>query len=285
MLPAITITLLVILIVWGNLVAGLEAGLACPDWPLCYGKFIPPFRIDIYLEFLHRVLAAITSIFIFILCYRRFKTYSEVYRSLPVITVLLLLLQIVLGGITVLLKLPASITTSHFAIAFIIFSLLLFFAYFDGEKRKPHIPFSGTTLFVFFLTLFVFVQAVLGAYVRHTQSGLACPDFPLCLGYVVPPVLQGSILLHFSHRVMGYLLFAVFLGIFIYNRFGHRLKSIRNYLDLIFYAVLMQIVLGAMVVLSQLAFYVAAIHLILALLIFSLALVAWFKSAEERFIK
>jgi heme A synthase len=44
MLGRVTVGLLFLLLVWGNLVAGLKAGLACPDWPLCHGKVLPPWR-------------------------------------------------------------------------------------------------------------------------------------------------------------------------------------------------------------------------------------------------
>ena len=73
MLAKATIVALFILLVWGNIVAGLKAGLACPDWPLCHGKVIPQFRWDIYVEFIHRVLGAITSVLIIILAYKRLR--------------------------------------------------------------------------------------------------------------------------------------------------------------------------------------------------------------------
>ena len=47
MLGRITLALFFLLLVWGNLVAGLEAGLGCPDWPLCRGVVIPPLKFDL----------------------------------------------------------------------------------------------------------------------------------------------------------------------------------------------------------------------------------------------
>jgi len=55
MLGRITVALFFLLLVWGNLVAGMKAGLACPDWPLCHGRVLPPFRLDVWMEFTHRV--------------------------------------------------------------------------------------------------------------------------------------------------------------------------------------------------------------------------------------
>src|ERR1700760_1820611 len=45
------------LIVLGGAVRALNAGLACPDWPLCFGDYVPDFHPQVYLEFIHRVLA------------------------------------------------------------------------------------------------------------------------------------------------------------------------------------------------------------------------------------
>ena len=47
----------------------------------------------------------------------------------------------------------------------------------------------------------------MGAYVRHSNAGLACPDFPTCLGYWVPPYLSDTVLYHLTHRMTGYLIF------------------------------------------------------------------------------
>src|SRR3990167_11480631 len=97
MIAKITLFLLFLLLIWGNLVAGLKAGLACPDWPLCHGTVLPPFRWDIYMEFMHRIIGGVTSLFLVILSYQRFRVYRGPVKLVPVIILLLLLAQIVLG--------------------------------------------------------------------------------------------------------------------------------------------------------------------------------------------
>jgi len=277
MLAKATLVALFILLVWGNMVAGLKAGLACPDWPLCHGQAIPPLRLDIYIEFIHRVLGAITSILIITLCYKRMKKYSGAFKAIPIVTVLLLVIQIFLGGIVVLLKLPVDLTTIHFANAMIIFILVLYTAYFDGEKMVPKMSFSGKAGLFFLLSVLIFIQAVLGAYVRHSGSGLACPDFPTCLGFWIPPSLAGIVLNHYAHRLLAYFIFIVFITLFIVSNYKENLKDANSYLLTACLLIVFQVMLGVLVVMTQLTFYVTAIHLSVGLAILSVTLLLWFK--------
>lgn len=284
MLPKVTLGLLFLLLVWGNMVAGLGAGLACPDWPLCYGKFFPQMRWDIFMEHTHRVIGAVFSILFFIYAFKTYKRYSGNYKLIPVITVILLILQIILGGIVVLKKLPVDLTTYHFANAMIIFSLVLYVVYFDGEKRRPRLNFSGKPGLFFFLSLLILSQVILGAYVRHSGAGLACPDFPTCLGYFIPPNLSGIVLTHFSHRIMAYLISIVFVVLFLTSKFTTTLKAADRNISLVLLFIIAQIVLGIWVVESRLTFYVTALHLSLALIILSITLMTWFKYIDKKYI-
>src|SRR5262245_48179509 len=47
----------------------------------------------------------------------------------------------------------------------------------------------------------VYVQLILGALMRHTNAGLAIPDFPLALGHIIPPFTSNRVVIHFAHRV------------------------------------------------------------------------------------
>lgn len=284
MLTKATIVALFILLVWGNIVAGLKAGLACPDWPLCHGRVIPAYRWDVYVEFIHRVIGGITSVLIIALAYKRIRKYVSYYKLVPVVCVLLLLIQIVLGGIVVLLKLPVDLTTLHFANAIVIFSLTLYMSFFDGENKTPKFSISGPAGIFFVLSILIIIQAVLGAYVRHSASGLACPDFPTCLGFWVPPAISGPVLNHYSHRILAYFIFVVFLILLVISQKNRNYETARPYLKAAFLFIVIQIALGALVVLSKLTFYVTAIHLSIGLVILSLTLFIWFKYLDKVYI-
>ena len=284
MLAKVTLGLLFLLLVWGNMVAGLGAGLACPDWPLCYGKFFPQMRWDIFMEHTHRMIGAVFSILFFIYAYKTYKRYSGSYKLIPVVTVILLIIQIILGGIVVLKKLPVDLTTYHFANAMVIFCLVLYVVYFDGEKRSPKLKFGGASGLFFGLSFLILIQLVLGAYVRHSKAGLACPDFPTCLGYIVPPDLSGIVLTHYSHRIMAYIISLIFIGLFITSKLTKALKAADKNIILILVCIIVQIFLGAWVVSSRLTFYVTALHLSLALVILSFTLLTWFKYINKSYI-
>lgn len=277
MIGKIAVTLLFILLIWGNLVAGLKAGLACPDWPLCYGSVLPPFRWDIYMEFMHRVIGAVASIAMIILAYKRVRTYVGAVKLVPIITVALLLLQIVVGGMVVLYEIPVDLTTFHFGNAMVIYGLVLYLAYFDGDEAMPVFNVSGFPAWFFFLSILVFFQTVLGAFVRHSHAGLACPDFPTCLGSWVPPDLTGIILYHFSHRITAYLITIIALVLFVVAYTKEELNRFRPPTLLLLGLIIIQIALGVGVVLMKLQFAITAIHLSVALLILSLCLLVWFR--------
>ena len=281
MIGKIALVLLFILLVWGNLVAGLKAGLACPDWPLCHGQLLPPLRWDIYVEFIHRLIGGITSLFIIILSFQRFRSYIGSAKVVPILVVVLLLIQIVLGGIVVLMELPVDLTTYHFANAIAIFALVVYMVFFDGDQKKPLFSISGYKGVFFFLSLLIFIQAVLGAYVRLSSSGLACPDFPTCLGYWIPPQISGIVLNHFAHRGLAYILTIIVAILLIASYSSSALKNYRQKLLILIGLIILQILLGVAVVLMRLNFAVTALHFFIALLIFSTALYAWFQGMRE----
>ena len=265
MLARITVGLFFFLLVWGNLVAGLKAGLACPDWPLCHGKVLPPFRWDIYMEFLHRVIAAAAGVALLALSFRRYRTYRGGARAVPLLAVVLLAVEIVMGGVVVLLQIPVQLTTVHFTTGLVIFLLVYYMMAFDGVASPASFSLKGYPGLFFGMGVLVFLLAAMGAYVRHAGAGLSLPDWPTSLGSLVPGLLSGGVLLQFSHRVLAVLVALTVVALWVATAVDDRLRVHRRMAKGLFLLILAQIAVGGAVVLTRLYFLSTAVHLAVAL--------------------
>ena len=114
------------------------------------------------------------------------------------------ILQGVLGGITVLFFLPPAISIAHAGLAQIFFCLTITMALVTSRGWKSNAaPVDDAMLrrVASMTTALVYVQILLGATMRHNDAGLAIPDFPLAFGHLLPPVWNAKIAIHFAHRV------------------------------------------------------------------------------------
>ena len=103
-----------VLIALGGAVRTMKAGLACPDWPLCFGRFIPDYHPQVYFEFIHRVVAgsvAILAVGLMLVLFR--SKASSRLKVMGAVALMLLAAQIVFGGLTVILLLKANVVATH----------------------------------------------------------------------------------------------------------------------------------------------------------------------------
>lgn len=242
-----------VLMTLGNVVSATGSGLACPDWPLCHGSLIPPLRGDVLIEYGHRLsaLAATVLILATSVATLRGPAPAGLLRRLAWLLPTLLALQIALGGITVLLKLPHLVSTAHLVNALLILGGLIVLAL--GLRRPARPPVAGadrTRRLARAGLVVLLVQLALGGYVRHAGAGLACPDFPLCSGDLLPVGWLASV--HWIHRWLGVLL----LGAFVHLALTGRTAATR----LVAALAIAQVSLGVATVLLQLAPPVRAAH-------------------------
>jgi len=148
------------------------------------------------------------------------------------------------------------------------------------DTDVPATPFAGRSVFFILLGAAVFSQAALGAFVRHSDAGLACPDFPACLGGIIPPVLDGKVLAHFSHRLVGYLLLLTALALYASTAVDPRMRPNRGRAAGLLGLVLLQIMVGGWVVMSGLYYGATAVHLAVALAIIMMLASMWVSEAE-----
>ena len=180
------------LIFVGGLVTSTESGLAVPDWPTTYGwnMFAFPFSKwvgGIFFEHSHRLVASFVGFLTVVLTvWTWFREHRSWVRWLAVAALAAVILQGVLGGLTVLFLLPPSISTLHACLAQTFFCLVISIALFTSPSWKRGLPLIRSHAESIPLqtlcaatTAFIYVQLILGALMRHTDSGLAIPDFPI----------------------------------------------------------------------------------------------------------
>ena len=116
-----------VLIVLGGLVASTDSGLACPDWPLCNGQVLPSLRIDVLLEFTHRLWTIEVTIAVIATMLMAWKFYNPMSKIalFATLTFVLLLAQIILGMLTVQTRTLPVVVTAHLAMATLVFASAL----------------------------------------------------------------------------------------------------------------------------------------------------------------
>ncbi|OGX06116.1 MAG: hypothetical protein A2Z88_04285 [Omnitrophica WOR_2 bacterium GWA2_47_8] len=287
------------LIFAGGLVTSTGSGLAVPDWPLSYGSLFPPMVGGVFYEHGHRMIAAtvgfLTLIFTVLVAVWEQKQWVKwlAWSALAAV-----ILQGVLGGITVLLFLPDLVSVAHGVLAQTFFILTIILAYsqsLERTQREVINPSASSKNMLKFLLLFaglIYCQLIVGAVMRHTASGLAIPDFPMMGGRWLPtfdssmltdinekrflmnldPVVMGQVVIHFVHRLGACLI--LILGV-ILNRlvFMHcaRERQITSLFYLLDFLVVLQIALGAMVILTAKNPYLTTLHVAIGAAILGLS--------------
>ncbi len=203
------------LLLLGSAVHATGSSLACPDWPTCFGVLNPEMTGGVFWEHLHRLWAGtLLALFIaaVVLVRRRRPELRTVFR-LGLAGVAALLVQSVLGGLTVIYRLPDAISVSHLVLALGFLLLLTAMAVrtsrpweYRSPESRQRVRRAGTAS-----GRAVFLQSFIGGLVRHQDAGMACPDIPLCLGQLLPPLDHPLVRVHYFHRFVGLIAAAVVL--------------------------------------------------------------------------
>ena len=225
-----------LLILIGGLVHGTGSSLACPDWPTCYGTMMPKMEGGVLVEHSHRLAAGAVVILTLILAALIARSRSPHHRPLRRVAYLavgLVFFQALLGGITVKLRLPTTVSTLHTATSLLFFSTLLYLAVRTrgtaGNPAKGHAPGVAGLLgapagFALVASVLVYFQMVLGGLVRHSGAALACLDVPLCRGTLWPDA-HPTVLVQALHRLgAGVVTLAVLASSFVNLRAALRAR-------------------------------------------------------------
>ena len=258
----------VILIGAGGVVTNTDSGLACPDWPTCFGSVVPKMAGNVAVEHTHRLIATavgLCAVLLVVLTLRRvgqgmlalglagFSTlilgasfwagYVKHHAGeLPVLGVALVALgyagfvwaigraretdgklaasalglvmfQGLLGGLTVLYRLPTLVLVMHLGTSMLFLSLALVLALRLASGSAP--AGAGGQLaaaprgLLWLTAAAVYLQIILGATVRHTGAGLVCTDLPFCRGALWPTDVHPMVHLHMAHRAFAFIVLAL----------------------------------------------------------------------------
>jgi cytochrome c oxidase assembly protein subunit 15 len=210
------------LLVFGASVRVHGAGLSCPDWPLCFGEIIPTLNFEVFLEWGHRVLASVVSFGFLGLGGAVMLRPALRARAggLILFAAVVLAIQVVLGGLTVLHLLADWSVTLHLLTGNL-FCALLVLAGLKLQGAPESVPVAvppALRIVGWLLAGMVVVQMALGGLVSSNYAGLACTEWPTCNGGVWFPVFDGIVGLQIFHRLGAYTLLALSTAFFLLAR-------------------------------------------------------------------
>jgi cytochrome c oxidase assembly protein subunit 15 len=209
----ITLFLTFDLIMFGSFTRLTDSGLGCPDWPGCYGQANPvqahadikaaeaimptgPVTIiKAWIEMIHRYIAMAVGVLIIAIMIVAWRKWLKSGRQLityapglPTALFLLVCLQGAFGAWTVTMKLQPLIVTTHLLLGLTLLGMLAVISSRHSTQPASHV--DARRLYVpglFALGLLV-IQIILGGWVSTNYAVLACTDFPLCHGMLIPPM-------------------------------------------------------------------------------------------------
>jgi cytochrome c oxidase assembly protein subunit 15 len=270
-----------VLLFVGGLVTSTGSGLAVPDWPLAFGQFFPTMVGGVLFEHGHRLAASAVGLLTVVLAgWIVLRDQRPMVRLLGLAALAAVILQGVLGGITVLYKLPLAVSVTLACLAQAFFALTLTLAVLTGptwtsgrtvgtDTARPSLALLAAGS-----VALVFAQILLGALTRHMKAGLAIPDFPLAFGRLVPPLVTPHITVHFAHRVGALLVAGAVAALLVRVERRHGdVPALKRPIRLAAALVVLQILLGGLTIWTARAVVPTTSHLVVGAAILGSCLV------------
>ncbi|MEN3028872.1 MAG: COX15/CtaA family protein [Aquificaceae bacterium] len=204
-----------IVMIWGGAVRSTDSGLACPDWPLCYGNFQLPKDTSAKLEMGHRTVSGLAGLFVFatfFLLWFRHRTSPRTARIASLVALIFTASAALTGMKMIRSEAPNLKYVSHMLLEsfhiyesmIILGALVLTYRFLAGNDRAGGVPWWAYA--------FAVTTMITGVLVRYTGSGEACGhEWPLCNGKLVPELTNWQVALQFAHRNIAYVTWLAFL--------------------------------------------------------------------------
>jgi len=266
-----------IVMIAGSLVTKTDSGLGCGnDWPLCNGKWVPEYTLASIIEYSHRLITGVAGIVVIIfsvLCWRHYRGNKEV-RNLALFGLFFIVLESILGASAVIWPQSSSVLALHFGFSLLAFTGVFLLSLYVLQRDKMEAVVQGVASkgfrnWIWAVTIYAYGVVYLGAYVRHTGSSMACSDWPLCDGKLIPE-LSGQVGIQFVHRLGALGLAIVLLVTMIYavRHFKETRRDLYGASILAFVLVMAQVFSGGFVVLFKLHLYATLLHSMIITILF-----------------
>jgi fused signal recognition particle receptor len=301
-LLAVILTLLTIAL--GTYIRAASVGQGCPDWPGCFGwpitledlgaplgiamgPSVDVAKIQTHVR-THRYLAGAVGVAILMLSA---LVWTLPRHRVPIIfwtiaSLSLVILQALLGLWTLEHHLLPLAVTGHLLLGFALL-LSLYRLYLDADQKGvPATVSTGPRWLARFALLVLFGQLALGGWTSNNAAGLACPDFPGCLGQnwpdvdyregftlwrkatqnamQEPPPLAARAAIHWSHRLGGVVAYLIITALAIVISTSPRLGKLRKAAILMSVLVLAETALGVAAIVMRLPIAIVVAHAIVA---------------------
>lgn len=327
-LIALTMVMTFGLVILGAFVRLSDAGLGCPDWPGCYGNLTPHHSAEVirtaeaiqpggpvsmekaWKEMVHRYLAMIVGALIAAIMFSAWRN-REAWNQSPALATFLsgaVVFQAALGAWTVTMLLKPAIVTSHLLGGIGILALLawLHWRQASGQMSRPAwakgiMAPKRLQFFALLALIVLFGQIALGGWVSTNYAALACADFPLCDGKLLPAMdfanafhivrplgvgpdgellkLEALRAIHWTHRV-GALVAVLVIGSFAFALLN--IEPGRKAARMLLVLLALQVLLGISNVWFSLPLAVAVAHNGVAALLFTLLLLINLRLFDRR---
>jgi protoheme IX farnesyltransferase len=266
----------VLLIAWGGVVRATGSGDGCPDWPRCFGQWVPRLEYHTVIEYLHRFLAVLSAFLSFALAgtgvwsliRSREDAVPPIAAWLAVGLAPLFVVQAAIGGWIIATHEDPGVVTLHFAVAFVVLAVAVTITVLAWLTQPGGVRSYARLAAV--TALATYALLLVGTYVRAEGAGLAFRDWPLMSGRLLPDLSQPGAGPMFAHRLLAIVVTSLVAWCAVRAR-TMRPRSVRLVrLSTVALALIgVQIAVGGLNVVTELATWARAAHVATSALIWA----------------